>query len=146
MNISSQAFGHKEKIPQKYTCDGANGSPPLMFSGTPSGAQSMVLIVDDPDAPSGTFTHWILYNIPSTTTSIPEGGVPQGALQGVNDFGHTRYGGPCPPSGEHRYIFHLYAIDKILEIGVGSSREHLSAAMHGHIIDRAELVGLYSRT
>lgn len=143
MNISSQAFGYKQEIPKKYTCDGANISPPLMVSGTPSDTVSFVLVVDDPDAPSGIFTHWLLFGIPGATTSIPEGGYPPGSVQGVNDFGHTRYDGPCPPNGEHRYYFKLYALDTMLEIGSGASRNTIVSAMHGHIIDRSEAIGVY---
>lgn len=145
MNISSQAFGYNQPIPVKYTCEGANASPPLMFSGLPANTKSLALIVDDPDAPSGTFTHWLLYNMTPNTSSISESGVPSESLQGSNSAGHAHYDGPCPPSGTHRYIFHLYALDTMLELGPGASRQALESAMHGHILDRTELTGIYEK-
>ena len=145
MNISSQAFGHKQLIPVKYTCEGANASPPLMFSGMPGNTASLALIMDDPDAPSGTYTHWVVYNMTRLVTGIPENGMPPSGMQGANSAGRARYDGPCPPSGTHRYVFHLYALDKPLQLQPGASRQTLEAAMRGHILDRAELTGLYQK-
>jgi Raf kinase inhibitor-like YbhB/YbcL family protein len=145
MNINSQAFGYKQFIPQKYTCEGSNVSPPLMFSGMPGNTASLALIMDDPDASSGTYTHWIVYNMTRDTTSIPEGGLPPSGMQGSNSAGRTRYDGPCPPSGIHRYIFHLYALDRPLEIQPGASRQTLEGAMHGNILEKAEHTGLYQK-
>lgn len=146
MNISSQAFGYKQPIPRKYTCEGANSSPSLMFSGMSGNTASLALIMDDPDAPGGTFTHWLVYNMAPSTTSIPENGVPAGSMQGANSFGHTRYDGPCPPNGTHRYVFHLYALTTMLDVGPGASRQSVEAAMHSHILERAELTGLYQKS
>jgi Raf kinase inhibitor-like YbhB/YbcL family protein len=145
VNITSQAFGHKQPVPSRYTCDDANTNPPLSFSGHPGNTGSLALIMSDPDAPSGTFTHWVLYNMPASTGGIGEGSVPPGSLQGVNSAGHMRYDGPCPPSGTHRYIFRLYALDMPLQISGGASRQTLESAMKGHILSRAELIGTYQK-
>lgn len=153
MNISSPAFTHNSSIPAQYTCDGANVSPPLAVSGAPQGTQSLVLIHDDPDAPMGTlrqgseqaWVHWLLWNIDPQTREIPEGGVPAGAVEGTTSFRKTGYGGPCPPSGTHRYFFKLYALDVMLDLPPTAHIEQLEAAMAGHVIAQAELIGLYTR-
>lgn len=145
MKITSPAFNHNENIPSKYTCDGENISPPLKFSEVPKDTKILALIMDDPDAPVGTFVHWIIWNTPATTTEIKEG---EGISypQGSNDFGKQRYGGPCPPSGTHRYFFKLYALDTELNLQPGATKQDLLEAMEGHIIEKAELIGKYSRS
>ncbi|MBI2049452.1 YbhB/YbcL family Raf kinase inhibitor-like protein [Candidatus Roizmanbacteria bacterium] len=145
MIITSTAFQHNGYIPSKYTCDGENKNPPLTFSQVPKDARSLVFIVDDPDAPSRTFTHWVVYNIPSSTLQILEGEIPQNSVQGMTDFGQTKYGGPCPPSGVHRYFFKLFALDIALDLKIGASREEVLEAMKGHILESGELIGLYGR-
>jgi Raf kinase inhibitor-like YbhB/YbcL family protein len=145
MKISSPAFENNSKIPEKYTCDGENINPPLKIEGVPKEAKSLVLIVDDPDAPMGTFLHWLVWNIPPETNLIGENSLPEGAVQGKNDFGKENYGGPCPPFGTHRYFFKLYALDKILDLPAGSSLKEIEKAMEGHILDQAQLIGLYQR-
>jgi len=145
MNITSSAFKNNSYIPSKYTCDGANYSPPLTFSDVPHEAESLVLIVDDPDAPMKVFTHWVVYNLPINTMEILENHVPEESLQGVTDYGEEEYGGPCPPSGTHRYFFRLYALDKMLDLEEGANIESVMEALNGHILESAELVGLYKR-
>lgn len=145
MKIQSLVFGHNQIIPTKYTCDGEDLSPPLKLEDIPAGTQSLVLIVDDPDAPVGTFVHWTIWNIAPATTEIPQGSVPGEAQQGMTDFGKVGYGGPCPPSGTHRYFFKLYALDTILQLPSSSKKGEIEAAMGGHILAQAELIGLYSR-
>lgn len=144
LKIESSAFKNKEKIPAKYSCEGEDLSPPLLFSNIPTKAKSLALIVDDPDAPTGTFDHWIVWNLPPATTELAEGAsVPS---EGVNGFGATRYRGPCPPRGKpHRYFFKLYALDTTLDLAAGSTKAALENAMKGHILSEAELVGLYQR-
>ena len=144
--ISSPAFTHQGMIPQKFSCDGADVSPPLQFDGAPANARSLALIMDDPDAPRGTWVHWVLWNIAPSNRGIKENSIPSGACQGMNDFGRQDYGGPCPPSGTHRYFFKLYALDTTLDLGPSTTKAGLESAMQGHIIARAELVGLYKRT
>jgi len=144
MKVTSSAFQQGGNIPSKFTCDGADTSPPLQITGVPSEAKSLVLISDDPDAPSGLFTHWVVWNIPPHTSSIAEGSVPN-AVQGTNDFGKSGYGGPCPPSGTHRYYFKLFALDHELDLRSGAKRNQLDAAMKGHVIAQGELMGRYSR-
>ena len=144
MKITSSAFHEGANIPSKFTCDGSDTSPPLQIAGVPSGAKSLVLIVDDPDAPSGLFTHWLVWNIPSQTGSIAEGSAPQG-VQGANDFGKSGYRGPCPPPGTHRYSFKIFALDRELELRSGAKRSQVDAAMKGHVIAQGELVGLYAK-
>ncbi len=131
MKVTSSAFQQGGNIPSKFTCDGANTSPPLQVSDVPSEAKSLVLIVDDPDAPSGLFTHWVVWNISAQTTTIAEGSTPKG-VQGTNDFGKSGYGGPCPPSGAHRYYFRVFALDRELDLHSGAKRSQLDAAMKGH--------------
>ena len=150
MELKSSAFKHMEKIPSKYTCDGPDISPPLSWSGVPSGTKSLVIIVDDPDAPMGTWVHWLVYNIPPEMEGLPENfpkvrETEQGIRQGITDFGRVGYGGPCPPSGTHRYFFKLYALDTTLNLPPGATKKQLLKAMEGHILAKAELVGLYSR-
>ena len=144
MKITSSAFQQGGNIPSKFTCDGANTSPPLQISDMPSEAKSLVLIVDDPDAPSGLFTHWAVWNISPQTSAIAEGSTPKGA-QGTNDFGKSGYGGPCPPSGTHRYYFKIFALDRELDLPSGAKRSELNTAMKGHVIAQGELMGRYSR-
>lgn len=145
MEIISSAFAHNEAIPSKYTCDGENVNPPLSFSNVPNETKSLVLIVDDPDAPLGTWVHWTVWNMPPTTTEIPEKSVPAGAIEGQTSFGKPGYGGPCPPSGTHRYFFKLYALDTILSLDASSTKEDLEHAMKNHILSQRELIGLYKR-
>ena len=145
LQITSQAFHANGMIPSEYTCDGANGNPPLSIRNVPANARSLALIVDDPDAPGGTWVHWVLWNMGTDTTEIPATSVPGGALQGTNDFGKQNYGGPCPPSGTHRYFFKLYALDIPPPLKPGATKEQLEEAMKGHILEKAELVGLYRR-
>src|SRR5262245_27429789 len=149
MTLTSTAFAAGQAIPERYTCDGDNVSPPLAWTGAPAAAKSFVLIVDDPDAPGGTFTHWLVFNLPPTAKSLPEGvkagSLPAGAAEGVNGFGKAGYGGPCPPSGRHRYIHQLYALDTRLNGLARPSRGELDAAMRGHVIARATLMGTYQR-
>lgn len=144
MEITSNAFEHNQGIPSKYTCDGENISPPLRFSEVPEDTKSLALIVDDPDAPSGDFVHWVVFNMPAGTAGIGENSSPAG-VQGTTDFGGTGWGGPCPPSGSHRYYFKLFALDTELDIDSSATKAELETAMTGHILDRAELVGLYQR-
>ena len=144
MKITSSAFQEGGNIPSKFTCDGSDTSPPLQITGVPSEAKTLVLIADDPDAPSGLFTHWLVWNIPPQTNSIAEGGAAKG-VQGTNDFGKSGYGGPCPPSGAHRYAFKVFALDRELDLRSGAKRSQLDAAMKGHIVAQGELIGRYAR-
>jgi Raf kinase inhibitor-like YbhB/YbcL family protein len=144
MKITSSAFQEGASIPSKFSCDGANTSPPLQIAEVPSGAKSLALIVDDPDAPSGLFTHWTVWNISAQINAIAEGSAPKG-VQGTNDFGKSGYGGPCPPSGTHRYYFKIFALDRELDLPFGAKRGQLDEAMKGHIVAQGELMGRYSR-
>lgn len=145
MKITSTAFENNGNIPSKYTCDGEGINPPLSFVEIPPAAQSLVLISDDPDAPGGTFVHWTVWNIDPKTMEIAENSVPSDAIQGITSYGKEGYGSPCPPSGVHRYYFKLYALDTKLELPPTSKEEDIKKAMTGHIIDQAEIVGLYTR-
>lgn len=145
MNISSIAFQNNSAIPVKYTCDGMDINPPLAFDGVPAKTQTLSLIVDDPDAPRGTWVHWVVWNIDPETVEIKENSVPKGAQQGLTDFKRNNYGGPCPPSGTHRYYFKLYALDKTLSLPSRTTKADLEKAMQGHILEKAEFVGLYKR-
>lgn len=154
MNINSEAFDTGSLIPKIYTCDGSNISPPLSWSGLPAQAQSLVLIVDDPDAPDPaapqrTWVHWVLYNIPVQSSGLAEGislqNLPTGTRQGTNDWQRTGYGGPCPPIGRHRYFHKLYALDIVLPDLKNPGKTQLERAMQGHIVGQAELIGLYQR-
>lgn len=144
MQISSTAFENNATIPAKFTCDGENINPPLEISDVPDNASGLVLVVDDPDAPSKTWIHWILFNIPPQTKEIKEDSVPGDSVQGMNDFQEADYGGPCPPSGAHHYHFKLYALDKTLDLSSGASLSDVTQEMAGHIIAQTELVGLYA--
>ena len=149
--IISPAFKSGETIPKRYTCDGIDISPPLSWSGFPAGTKSFVLIVEDPDAPGGIFTHWIVYNISSKVTSLPEKvekveRLGNGILQGLNSFGKIGYNGPCPPPGsKHRYYFRIYALDCYIDLPPGATREEILKAIEGHVIGEAELLGYYER-
>jgi Raf kinase inhibitor-like YbhB/YbcL family protein len=150
MELKSSAFSEGQMIPGEYTCDGKNISPPLAWSGAPEGTKSFVLISDDPDAPVGTWVHWVIYSLPPTLTELQEkvpstSKFPDGTLQGKNDFGRTGYGGPCPPGGTHRYFFKLYALDQALALGPGATKGQLESAMKGHILADARLMGTYRR-
>jgi Raf kinase inhibitor-like YbhB/YbcL family protein len=145
MKIESTAFGNNEMIPVNYTCDGANINPQLTIGGVPAGSESLVLIVDDPDAPGGTWVHWTVWNIGPSITEISENSVPMGAVEGVTDSGETGYRGPCPPSGTHRYFFKLYALDTTLELDSSAAVQDINEAMDGHILESVELVGLYGQ-
>ncbi len=149
--ISSPAFKNGDFIPVKYTCDGLDISPPLQWENVPKGTKSLVLIVEDPDAPVGVFTHWIVYDIPPNTTGISEGFPKKpfvnGIKQGINDFGRIGYGGPCPPPGKpHRYFFKLFALDKeTLGIKAGATKSQVIKAVNGHIIGTTQVIGIYGR-
>jgi Raf kinase inhibitor-like YbhB/YbcL family protein len=144
MKIKSPVFEHHQSIPVKYTCQGENVSPPLVFSDIPEGTQSLVLIVDDPDAPHGTFDHWTVWNLSPQLTLLPENASVN--HQGLNHFGNMQYDGPCPPPGKpHRYFFKLYALNTQLDLNKGTIKEEIEKAMKGHIIDQVELIGTYQR-
>lgn len=145
IKITSPVFNEGQMIPPKYTCKGKDVNPPLKIENVPNNAQSLVLIVDDPDAPMGTFTHWLVWNINPKIKEISENSVPAGAVLGTNDFGKTSYGGPCPPFGTHRYYFKVYALSKALTLPAGASRRELEKAMEGYVIDKGELMGKFSR-
>lgn len=145
MKISSPAFKDKQMIPQKYTRDGENVNPPLQITDIPPNTQSLVLIVDDPDAPGGDWVHWLVWNIKPTIKSIIENGAPKEAIQGFNDRGDQGYGGPYPPFGTHRYQFKIYALDTILNLPPNSRKKDLEDSMKGHILDKDILIGLYQR-
>jgi Raf kinase inhibitor-like YbhB/YbcL family protein len=150
INISSAAFQNGEFIPAKYTCDGANISPPLRWNGIPEGAKTLVLIADDPDASGRTFVHWVIYNIPAHEKELLEGvtpnrNIPEEVLMGTNDFGHIGYGGPCPPPGTHRYFFKLYALNSPLHLEAGATKNQVLKAMEKHILGQGEIMGRYKR-
>jgi Raf kinase inhibitor-like YbhB/YbcL family protein len=145
MKISSPAFQEGGTIPEKFSKNGQNVNPELRIEGAPAEAKSLALIVDDPDAPVGLFTHWLVWNIDPKTTEIAEHSVPKGALQGMNDFPGQRYDGPQPPSGTHRYYFKIFALDKMLDLKSGAKRREVDAAIMGHVIAEGELMGRYSR-
>ena len=145
MILSSSAFENDGTIPSEYTCDGSNVSPPLTITNVPTNTQSLALIVEDPDAPRGTVTHWIVWNIPPQKSQFYKG-EKIGFPQGMTVFGTTDYGGPCPPSGTHRYFFKLYALDTTLDLVDGSTKENLVKSMNGHILGQATLIGKYSRS
>lgn len=138
-------FADGDKIPSQYTCDGEDLAPELKISQVPEGAKSLVLIVDDPDAPMGIWVHWLLYNIPTDTTEIDANNLPKGTKSGITDFGRVGWGGPCPPSGTHRYFFKLYAVDKTLDLLPGATKAQLEAEIKDHVIEKSELIGLYKR-
>jgi hypothetical protein len=148
--LTSERFNQGQPIPEKYTCKGQNVSPALAWSKPPKGVKTFALVLDDPDAPGGTWTHWVLYNIPAGTGSLPDalpgqGGIAYIGNHGMNSSGNTYYAGPCPPSGMHRYFFKLYALDASLDFSASPDAAELTAAMQGHILGQAELMGTYSK-
>ena len=154
LTLSSTAFSAGQAVPKKYTCEGDDRSPPLAWSGAPAGTRSFALVVDDPDAPDPaaprmTWVHWVIYNIPASTTTLAEGSssgsLPAGAVEGRNDFGRVRFGGPCPPVGRHRYFHKLYALDAEMPAGKALDKPALEAAMKGHVLAQAELMGTYQK-
>jgi Raf kinase inhibitor-like YbhB/YbcL family protein len=150
LSLESSAFADGEAIPLRYTCDGEDLSPPLAWGEPPAGTLSLALIADDPDAPVGTWVHWVLFNLPADTRSLPEGLLPEaavaGGLQGINGWKELGYGGPCPPKGStHRYFFKLYALDTALDLEAGASKADVEKAMDGHILGQGQLVGRYGR-
>ncbi len=145
MKIISPVFKSNEKIPAKYTCQGDDINPQLEISDIPKNAKSLALIMDDPDAPAGTWDHWILFNIPPETKQISESSVPKNAVQGKNSWKENKYGGPCPPSGTHRYSFKLYALDTTLNLNENANKADVETAMKNHILAKTELIGLYSK-
>ncbi len=147
--LTSTAFAPGEPIPRKYTCDGQNISPPLQWGDPPQGTRSFALISDDPDAPVGTWVHWVLYNLPAETRALPEAvpsdaDLPDGSRHGQNSWRRLGYGGPCPPGGTHRYFFKLYALDTMLDLAASASKEQLLQAMEGHILAQTEVMGVYT--
>jgi Raf kinase inhibitor-like YbhB/YbcL family protein len=145
LHITSPAFQNNGTIPRQYTCDGEDISPPLVIANCPKETQSIALICDDPDASIGTWVHWVLWNIDPTTKEIAENAVPQGCVEGMNDFRRHSYGGPCPPSGTHRYFFKVYTLDTMLDISPNSTKTDLEQAMKGHVLAEGQIVGLYTR-
>jgi hypothetical protein len=155
LSITSDVFTHGGEIPAVYTCQGKDIAPPLHWQGVPASARSLVLIVDDPDAPDPdapqmTWVHWVLYNIPPDAAGLPEGAapsdLPSGTMAGLNDWKRTGYGGPCPPIGRHRYFHKLYALDRLLPDLKNPTKAALESAMEGHVIEKAELVGTYVKS
>ena len=155
IKVTSSAFQQGGSIPSQYTCEGKDISPPLAWSGAPANAKTIAMIVDDPDAPDPAkpqrvYVHWVVYNIPVSTTSLPENaaksGMPKGAVQGKNDWGKPEYGGPCPPIGRHRYFFKFYALDTELTGLSGATKADLERAMKGHVVDSGELMGTYQKS
>ena len=143
LKVKSSAFEHNGLIPRKYTCDGNDVNPPLTIEDIPEGTESLALTIDDPDAPMGTWDHWVVWNIPPHTQEIREKSVP--GVEGMNDFRRNSYGGPCPPGGTHRYFFKVYALDTKLNLGATSRKKDLERAMQGHILAKGEFIGRYSR-
>jgi Raf kinase inhibitor-like YbhB/YbcL family protein len=150
MELTSSAFQHEGKIPDKYSCKGQDISPPLKWVNAPAGTKSFVLVCDDPDAPVGTWDHWLLFNIPASVSELPEGIPSQpelsnGARHGRNSWGRNDYGGPCPPGGTHRYFFKFYALDITLDLKPGAAKREIMKAMENHILAKTELMGRFSR-
>ncbi len=150
MEIKSSSFIHEAMIPAKYTCDGQNISPPLVWSNSPKETESFALICDDPDSPVGTWVHWVIFDMPASVNSLPESVSRQKDIagtgkNGINSFGNYGYDGPCPPDGTHRYYFKLYALDTVLNLKAGSTKEDLLATMKGHVLEEAQLMGRYKR-
>lgn len=151
LSVSSPEFAQGDRIPVKYTCDGEDVSPPIYWNKGPAATQSYALIADDPDAPRGTFTHWVMYNIPSGVTRLEEyvtavDRLDDGTMQGKNSYDKLGYGGPCPPPGKpHRYRFNVYALDSRIDLGPGASKDDLLKAMNGHVLAQGELMGTYGR-
>jgi Raf kinase inhibitor-like YbhB/YbcL family protein len=151
MILESTAFADGGGIPRRYTCDAGDVSPPLAWSEPPDGVESYALVVEDPDAPGGTWVHWVVFNLPPSATSLPENAselacLPDTATQGTNGWGRLGYGGPCPPSGTHRYQFRLFALDDTVDLGPDASSADLALAREGHVLAEATLVGLYARS
>lgn len=155
LSLKSPAFSHLGEIPKRYTCEGSDVSPPLAWSGVPEGTESLVLVVDDPDAPDPkapkmTWVHWVLYNLPPTAGALPEAvapeALPPGTQQGLNDWGRSGYGGPCPPIGRHRYFHRLYALDTVLSRLESPTKAQLLKAMEGHVLAQVDIVGTYQKT
>lgn len=144
MKISSSAFPEGSDIPAKFSRDGGNVNPALRIEGVPADAKSLVLVMDDPDAPMGLFTHWLLWNVDPKTTEIAENSTPKGAVRGTNDYPTLGYGGPQPPSGTHRYYFKIFALDQTLNLPTGAKRKELEKAMNGHVIAQGQLMGRYT--
>lgn len=150
LSLTSTSFDHQSDIPSRFTCDGEDISPPLAWSEAPSGTASYALIMDDPDAPAGTWDHWVLYNLPASVSELGEAVPPNeqlsnGALHGRNSWRDLGYGGPCPPDGTHRYFFRLYALDTMLDLDAGASKDDVLDAMEGHVLGQGELMGTYTR-
>lgn len=150
MKLESPVFENEGDIPRKYTCDGEDVSPPIEWSQVPTNARTLALICDDPDAPQKNFSHWVVFNIPPGSGALPEHisamkELKDGSRQGQNDFGKEGYGGPCPPSGTHRYRFTLYAVDTELAVPASSSTRDVEAALKGHVVETAHLTGAYTR-
>lgn len=152
LQLESPAFGEGDPVPVRYTCDGADLSPPLLWDGAPSNTKSYVLICDDPDAPVGNWDHWVIFNLPIDTRELPEGlfnreKLPNGAIQGQNSWGNIGYNGPCPPKGSsHRYFFKLYALDTMLSLTSKATKADVEAAMQGHILAQSQLMARYARS
>jgi Raf kinase inhibitor-like YbhB/YbcL family protein len=150
IKITSSVFEEDGLIPPKYTCDGADISPPLQWDAVPEGTNSIALISDDPDAPMGTWVHWVIFGLPADTRELaenipPDEILPNGARQGLSDFGRIGYGGPCPPSGTHRYFFKIYALDTEIDLPAGANKRQLLKAVEGHILGQGQLIGKYKR-
>ncbi len=146
LELTSTAFRDGEAIPKKYTGDGQDASPPLQWRDPPAGTGSLALICEDPDAPRGTFTHWVAFNLPAESHELSEAALPKGTAQGTNDFGKVGYGGPAPPKGKpHRYVFKLYALDGPLDLRAGATKAQLLGAIKGHVLAEGQLVGTYAR-
>jgi Raf kinase inhibitor-like YbhB/YbcL family protein len=152
LKVTSSAFDAGTRIPKKHTCDGEDRSPALAWQGAPAGAKSFALLCDDPDAPGKTWVHWLLYDLPANAQTLEEGipatpTLPSGARQGINDFGKTGYGGPCPPKGhgDHHYHFKVYALDAPLKLPAGAKKPDVEKAMAGHVLAQGEVIGTYSR-
>ena len=151
MKVESAAIKEGQPIPRQYTCDGINISPPLEWSGVPKSAKTIAIVADDPDAPAGTWVHWVLYNLPAENIGLVENvpatdNLKAGGFQGKNDFGKPGYGGPCPPSGTHRYFFRVYALDTLLDVSAGSDKRTVEKAMKDHILGSGELIGMYKKS
>lgn len=144
--ISSPEFAQNQTIPMKFTCEGANVAPTLIWEGFPEETKSFALIMDDPDAPGGTWVHWVLFNIPATTKHLnSQNSTPDGAVNGTNSWGKKSYGGPCPPTGQHHYLFKIYALDTKLALTSKATKEEVEVAMKEHILAKAELIGVYKK-
>ncbi|QEM70192.1 YbhB/YbcL family Raf kinase inhibitor-like protein [Geobacter sp. FeAm09] len=145
LTVSSPGFNQGEAIPARHTCDGEDTSPALVIGKVPPATRSLALVMDDPDAPMGTWVHWVVWNIPPQTREIPAHALPSQASEGKNDWHRTGYGGPCPPTGTHRYFFRVYALDTVLHLGNSTTKGELERAMQGHVLAKGELMGTYKR-